>query len=107
LGVACGDDEVKEVNLCEGVVCDVNYPGSTCDPLDGLCKCGTGDDRILCKSGEACEADPTPTCIETACVGVHCDNGQVCDPTDGVCKCGTSTCTGDEECVQNRCVIRN
>lgn len=107
LGGACGTEDPEVVNHCAGVVCDVDYPGTTCDPLDGVCKCGTGDNRIQCKSGEICEDDPTPTCLETECVGKVCGQGQTCDPMDGLCKCGTTTCSGAEECVQNRCVLRN
>lgn len=107
LGVACGPDDPPEIDLCAGVVCDVDYPGTTCDPTDGVCKCGTDDDRMACMSGQVCVDDPTPTCLHTDCVGKVCDRGQTCDSNDGLCKCGTSTCAGDEECVQNRCVLRN
>ena len=102
LGVACDGEETRETSLCDGVDCPEPL---TCDPADGVCKCGSGDSRIICKSNEVCvvTAEGMPFCTEDRCVGVVCDRKQTCDPTDGVCKCGATTCPEDEICVQNRC----
>lgn len=105
VGVACGEEPV-EVNLCEGVVCP-EAQNTSCDPADGLCKCGTGDNRIFCVSGTVCEEGENPRCVVTLCSGVQCERGESCDIADGQCKCGTTTCGEDEECVQSRCVRQN
>lgn len=105
LGVACGGGEEEERDLCADVEC--LDPATTCDPTDGICKCGTGDDRIICKSNEICQAEPDfpPACLQNSCAGVTCDGGETCDPTDGVCKCGAVPCSEGQVCSQNRCVI--
>jgi len=105
LGVACSEDETKEPDLCEEVRC--LDPATTCDPTDGICKCGTDDSRIVCKSNEVCQVtgDGIPFCAQDRCVGVVCEKNETCDPTDGVCKCGTSTCSEGEVCRQNRCTV--
>jgi len=103
LGTACGGEDTKENDLCASVQC--LDPATTCDPTDGICKCGTGDDRIICKSNEICQTEPTPTCVQDLCVGVTCVRGETCDPTDGVCKCGIFSCQEGEICSQNRCVV--
>lgn len=103
LGVACGEDDEKSEDLCADVEC--LDAATTCDPSDGICKCGTGDDRIICKSNEICQTEPNPSCLQDRCVGVICEGGQTCDPTDGVCKCGAFTCSEGEVCSQNRCEV--
>lgn len=103
LGTACGDGEKEKENRCASVQC--LDPATTCDPADGVCKCGTGEDKIICKSTEICQTEPAPSCLQDRCVGVTCDNGETCDPSDGVCKCGPFTCQDGEVCSQNRCVV--
>lgn len=104
LGIACGeDDKSDDVDLCADVVCI--DAATTCDPSDGICKCGTGDDRIICKTNEICQTEPHPACLQDHCLGVVCDGGQSCDPTDGICKCGAFPCSEGEVCSQNRCVV--
>ncbi|MFO7155676.1 MAG: hypothetical protein DIU72_003525 [Pseudomonadota bacterium] len=104
LGAACDGEETEGKSLCDGVDCAAPL---TCDPSDGVCKCGTGDSRMICKSNEVCvvTAEGVPFCTEDRCVGVVCDRNETCDPTDGVCKCGATTCSEGEICVQNRCGV--
>src|SRR5690554_6353452 len=64
LGLACGDDP-EETDLCADVECI--DAATTCDPIDGICKCGTGDDRITCKSNEICQTEPNPACLQDRC----------------------------------------
>ncbi len=85
--VSCGDDE------------DV-----TCDPADGLCKCG-GPGGILCSFGQSCELEPSPTCVSDACAEVVCSGGNACDPTDGICKCGGIPCGPEGICDEGVCTI--
>src|SRR5690606_20000096 len=104
LGAACDGEETEGKSLCDGVDCAAPL---TCDPSDGVCKCGTGDSRMICKSNEVCvvTAEGVPFCTEDRCVSVVCDRNETCDPTDGVCKCGATTCSEGEICVQNRCGV--
>lgn len=99
---ACSDDpeESKTTSPCEDVVCAGD---STCDPLDGICKCGDGADRITCGSGQICQLEPSPSCISDLCDLVTCRQGQTCDSADGLCKCGGEVCESGETCLQNEC----
>jgi len=87
-------------NLCldRNVSCDAPL---TCDPSDGVCKCG-GRGGIVCAEGFSC--DPVSnTCLSSRCSRVDCTDkpGTSCDVLDGVCKCGGTggvVCTATEEC---------
>lgn len=103
-GPACSGDGDETEDLCADVQCI--GVGTTCDPSDGICKCGTGDDRIICKSNEICQTEPSPSCLQDRCLGsAPCERGETCDPTDGVCKCGATSCSEGEVCTQNRCEV--
>lgn len=65
----------------------------TCDPTDGLCKCG-GIGGVDCQEGFICDVNST-TCLSTVCGDITCGGGTACDITDNVCKCGG---TGGQEC---------
>ena len=117
-GIACARDEVcKQApgaasptcvsTACENGTCD-RY--ETCDPRDGLCKCG------------GVECGPGATCVDgacqeaTLCDGVTCRDGETCDPADGVCKCGDDVCSvgqtcrsegGVTQCIGRLCVGNN
>lgn len=94
----------RESSSCANVVCG---GGTTCDPLDGKCKCGG-------PGGPACGADQVCDLATTTCQGGNqcgladggtkvCPSGTSCDPEDGQCKCGGrggTVCTDDETCVQ-------
>lgn len=91
LGASCGGGAK---NLCQdrNVRCD---GALTCDPTDGICKCG-GRGGTVCPDGFTC--DPVKnTCLSTKCAGVDCSGmvGSSCDVFDGTCKCGG---TGGKVC---------
>jgi hypothetical protein len=65
----------------------------TCDPADGVCKCG-GPGGVACGETAVCDAESN-TCLSTLCEGKTCTGGRACDVTDGTCKCGG---TGGLEC---------
>jgi hypothetical protein len=77
-------------SLCSQVNCS---SGTTCDPVDGLCKCG-GPGGPVCGTGQLCALGPPPTCQGgMQCLlpdgGARlCTGGTSCDPEDGRCKCG-------------------
>jgi len=79
--VQCGDD-----------------PNVTCDPLDGVCKCGA----TTCSEGEICVQNRCG--VPDPCAGQACPEGQTCDSTDGRCKCGGEICADNESCVDGVCV---
>ncbi len=80
----------KPGSACVGVTC---YGGTTCDPADGLCKCG-GPGGPVCSSAQICALGPPPQCQGgQQCVLADggakiCTGGASCDPEDGKCKCG-------------------
>jgi uncharacterized protein (TIGR03382 family) len=80
-------------DLCKdnNVVCD---DANTCDPEDGVCKCG-GVGGVICAAGSTCDVN-TNTCVSTRCKDVVCAAGTACDVFDGKCKCGG---TGGTECA--------
>lgn len=116
-------------DFCAGVTC--NKPGTSCDPIDGRCKCG-GDlgtstdacDGSNCCSGsgntceDACSPNPcsgnNSRCVrdcsrgsgfrcENPCDDITCNSPRTsCDPVDGRCECGGEPLTGN-----NRCCVDN
>jgi hypothetical protein len=84
---------------CVGVTCG---GGTTCDPTDGLCKCG-GPGGPACAMNQICALGPPPTCMGGSITcSPPCTGGTSCDSTVGVCKCGGvggAVCTGSEICV--------
>ncbi len=87
-------------NLCESRNVRCESP-LTCDPDDGVCKCG-GPGGTECQEGSACDSDSN-TCLSTLCAGVSCgganQNGYDCDRLDGTCKCGG---TGGTVCAEGQ-----
>ena len=91
---------------CEGVTCGL---GSSCDPSDGLCKCG-GAGGPVCGDVQTCDPIDRRCLGGDQCQGVTCDRGTSCDPEDGLCKCGGyggAACGSEDTCVvdgaQARC----
>lgn len=83
---------------CTGVTCT---GGLTCDPADGLCKCG-GEGGLVCAQGQVCDSKHL-ACVDPAiaCEQVTCEGNTACDPADGQCKCGGSggpVCAAGEIC---------
>ncbi|MBX7097251.1 MAG: hypothetical protein K1X89_06050 [Myxococcaceae bacterium] len=88
---SCGGG-AKNICLDRNIKCD---GALTCDPSDGVCKCG-GRGGVLCPDGFSC--DPVKnTCTSSKCAAVDCSGqpGTSCDVFDGVCKCGG---TGGKAC---------
>jgi hypothetical protein len=86
-------------SLCANASCT---GGTTCDPADGVCKCG-GPGGPVCGSGQACDVLSGGCLGGDRCRGIHCGSGSSCDPEDGVCKCGGvggSACVGDQQCLR-------
>lgn len=85
---------------CEFTTCT---NGQSCDPFDGLCKCGgvSCDDGEQCIQGECVRGD--------LCLGVSCPATETCDPQDGSCRCGDGAGCGFGEvcdagvCKEDRC----
>lgn len=104
---SCGGG-TKNLCLDRNVSCEAPL---TCDPSDGVCKCG-GRGGVVCASGFSC--DPAAnTCLSTRCARVDCTDkpGTSCDVLDGLCKCGGTggvVCTDTEACNPNAkaCVPR-
>jgi hypothetical protein len=104
---SCGGGP-KNVCLDRNVSCEAPL---TCDPSDGICKCG-GRGGVVCPSGFSC--DPASnTCLSTRCARVDCSDkpGTSCDVLDGLCKCGGTgglVCSDTEDCNPNAkaCVPR-
>ncbi len=75
---------------CAGVAC---ANGTTCDPVDGVCKCG-GPGGPVCASTQICALGPPAQCQGGAQCSLPdggpktCAGGTSCDPEDGKCKCG-------------------
>src|SRR4029077_20885915 len=91
---------------CLTVVCapapDGGASAETCDPSDGLCKCGlsTTSAGAICTEHTSC--DPVSrTCISILCDGVACDRMEICDPVDGRCKCAGQICPKGAACNPN------
>jgi uncharacterized protein (TIGR03382 family) len=81
---ACRTEQVP----CDGR-CEAPF---TCDPLDGLCKCG-GQGGAICPADQTCDV-VTKACLVPGCVET-CPPPLVCG-TDGRCRCGSPT---GEVCV--------
>ncbi|MGQ0504127.1 MAG: hypothetical protein ACT4TC_02305, partial [Myxococcaceae bacterium] len=78
-GCGGGKDLCKDKKVsCAGAL--------TCDPSDGLCKCG-GRGGLVCSETSLCDG-ATSTCLSTKCGTKDCRGNTACDPTDSVCKCG-------------------
>lgn len=97
LTVSCGDG-IKNLCVDRNIRCDAPL---TCDPGDGVCKCG-GRGGVLCGEGFVCEP-ASNTCMPTRCTNVDCSDkpGTSCDVYDGQCKCGGTgglTCGDAEVC---------
>lgn len=93
---ACGGAK----NLCtaNNVRCDAQL---TCDPGDGVCKCG-GRGGVICTEGFICGAGNT--CEPTKQVDCSDAPGTSADVYDGVCKCGGTggqVCAATETCNPN------
>lgn len=128
--LACVPTIAPSAERCDGVDNDCN--GTTDDGM-GLCPRGEVCDRGVCVPPcleRACfvgfRCTDRGTCVEDACVGVMCNEGQrcesgrcvgVCDgircPIDQVCRagrcvdgCAGVTCDSDQVCVGGTCVPR-
>ncbi len=94
-GGACADAArlCKPGTACTGVNCAAFNNNTTCDPVDGVCKCG-GPGGQACGATQLCTLTPLPQCQGgQQCVLPDggpkvCANGSSCDPEDGRCKCG-------------------
>jgi hypothetical protein len=109
-GAACSDDQRCSNGACVSDPCaGVNCPfGTTCNPEDSLCHCGTDLDAKgpVCAAGQACFQG---NCVSNSvCEKVTCAPGMVCDPNPepgqgGFCRCGGignsfPRCSQDQTC---------
>jgi hypothetical protein len=93
---------------CNGVTCS---KAESCDPTDGICKCGAqagadgGIGGTICGPNENCDLN-LQTCVGNLCEMKLCSNGNVCDSQDGICKCGGQICPADQICdnTSHHCV---
>jgi hypothetical protein len=108
---AASERSCQSASGCAAVVCKPGS-GTTCDPIDGQCKCGGPGVPAgpVCSVDQQCAIGPPPQCQGGAqCLfpdgGVKsCEGGTSCDPDDGACKCGGrggTFCTGDRVCVES------
>lgn len=87
--------------------CDDPTGRVTCDPLDGVCKCG-GRGGLVCEPGTICHLDQnTPTCISENCNNVACAPFEACDAIDGTCKCNGVVCDEGSTCLADGCSETN
>lgn len=110
--VGCGETTVTEKqvldDLCARRNVDCNDPTGaiTCDPSDGVCKCG-GElgNGVFCEDGQGCVIDPpaSPSCVSELCTESVCGRYETCDPRDGLCKCGGVQCAFGSICVDGAC----
>ena len=115
--VGCGEtktitEKPVQDDICARLQIDCHDPTGniSCDPADGLCKCG-GEfgNGIACGEGEKCVLNPdvtpvSPTCVSERCEGVACGRYEACDPRDGLCKCDGVQCGTGFTCVDGTCV---
>ena len=115
---------VCAVDLSTAVTCDAKLAGPcqtvACDPKDGACKVGPGneggdcDDADACTAKEACKAgtcvglaiDVTATCGDgNACTIDTCESKEKCQhaPLTGPCE-DASACTVGDNCKDSQCV---
>lgn len=105
--LVCNTGESCDPNLrsCVSALCDHRDGGActnglSCDPADGLCKCGA----VACSPGQLC--DPlTHACLTNPlCAGLLCPGGESCNPKTGACVCGAATCAAAQTCVDGGCL---
>ncbi|MGC4115555.1 MAG: CARDB domain-containing protein [Myxococcales bacterium] len=91
VALSCGGNKTPTpVTRCDKVTCS---DGLTCDPGDGLCKCG-GEGGVFCASGGVCSHH---VCVYS-CDEMVCDRGMTLDPLDCKCKCGLQQCEANQSC---------
>jgi hypothetical protein len=93
---ACGG--VKNLCTAKNVRCDATL---SCDPTDGVCKCG-GRGGVICSEGFVCGSGTT--CESTKQVDCSATPGTSADVFDGVCKCGGTggqVCASTDTCNPN------
>jgi hypothetical protein len=108
LATAAFFTEACSSGKCSGVTCG---QFDSCDPTDGLCKCGGrqggdgGVGGVVCAAGETCSGT-LQQCVSDLCATVNCSNGNSCSPSDGMCRCGGTICGADQLCDQilHQCV---
>lgn len=102
--LAAGCDEVITDTITHGLCHEASCEeGLSCDPFDGLCKCG-GENGVVCKEGEVCIPGSPSHCESRRCEFVECAEGERCDPATGLCSCDGRSCAEGEACVDDRCV---
>lgn len=98
--IACGETtETVVEGRCVGVSCEMDQ---SCDPADGICKCG-GEGGVICREGQECSLEPSPHCITSRCQFVECERGESCDRETGECSCGGESCRDGQVCVDAAC----
>jgi hypothetical protein len=110
--IGCGEtktvtEEPASADLCVLRQIDCHDPTGqiSCDPVDGVCKCGgQWKNGVTCGDREVCKIDtsvspPSPTCVSQACDGKLCGHDEACDARDGECKCAGVKCGPDETCT--------
>jgi hypothetical protein len=103
-------EKVVPDDLCVrlNVVCNDASGLVTCDPVDGVCKCGGAlGAGVICDEGEVCKqasGATFPSCVSANCEDVVCGRYEACDPVDGVCKCNGVECAPGASCVEGVCV---
>jgi hypothetical protein len=95
-GFACIDN-------CAGVSCAV---GAVCNSKDGRCVPSCGCSGATCAANETCDLldASVPSCIETACIGVTCPEGQHCLGGTCIDDCKDVVCPPERLC---RVISRN
>ncbi len=106
--LTCVPTTAPSAERCDGVDNDCN--GMTDDGM-GLCPIGQVCDRGVCVPPcveRACfvgfRCTDRGTCVEDACVGVTCNEGQRCEAGRCVGACDGIRCPGDQLCRAGRCV---
>ena len=108
--LTCVPHTTAQAEACNGLDddCDGEIDDGAPCPEDETCY--RGRCQPSCKKGEfpcgleqRCD-DASGLCLETACIGKDCPDGQIC--SRGVCTapCTNVTCPGDQVCLANECV---
>jgi MYXO-CTERM domain-containing protein len=87
-------------NDCDGVIDDDHPCGTGAVCVNGSCTSGCGGAEFGCDPGLACDDGQ---CVDSACVGMHCDAGKVCQQGRCLAACDDVVCPLGQLCRSGVC----